>query len=172
MKSLLAAAALTLGVAAPALAQTAAEPMRVEMRGADGASHGAVTLTQTPNGVLLDGDLMGLEDGVYGFHFHQTGVCEGDFTSAGGHHNPTNRSHGLEVEGGPHAGDMPNVYVVDGKARFQQFNPMVRFTGGDAALNDADGTALMVHTQADDHTSQPTGDAGGRMACGVVFERG
>lgn len=171
MKPVLAAAALAL-FAAPAFAQSAAtEPMRIEMRGADGTSHGFVTLTETPNGVLLDGDLTGLEDGEFGFHFHETGVCEGDFTSAGGHHNPTGREHGLEVEGGPHAGDMANVYVVDGAARFQQFNPMVRFAGGDAPLNDADGTALMVHTQADDHMSQPTGDAGGRMACGVVFAR-
>ena len=183
---LLSATALVLSAALPALAQSPAptaatpaatgaaqasvsEPIGVTMRSADGKSHGTIRITETPNGMIVDGDLTDLEDGEYGLHFHAKGVCEGNFDSAGGHHNPTNKQHGFEVEGGPHAGDMANIYVQDGKARFQQFNPMVRFASGDAPLKDADGTAIMVHGSADDHHSQPTGNAGSRMACGVVF---
>ena len=171
---LLSAAAIALSAALPALAQTPApaavsEPIGVTMRGADGQSHGTIRITQTPNGVIVDGDLTGLQDGEYGLHFHAKGLCEGNFDSAGGHHNPTDKQHGFEVEGGPHAGDMANVYVQGGVARFQQFNPMVRLEDGDAPLKDADGTAIMVHGAPDDHHSQPTGNAGSRMACGVVF---
>lgn len=172
MKLVIAAAALA--IATPALAQDASQPspIAVEMKGADGASHGTITLTQTRHGVLLDADLTGLADGEYGFHFHEAGLCEGNFDSAKGHHNPTGKEHGFEAANGPHPGDMANVYVVGGKARFQQFNPMVTFSGGDAPLNDADGTALMVHGGMDDYASQPSGDAGSRMACGVVFSAG
>ncbi|WP_062212679.1 superoxide dismutase family protein [Aureimonas sp. AU12] len=162
-----------LALASPALALPAAAqepaPMRIELKGADGASHGTVTLTETPHGVLIDGDLTGMADGEYAFHFHETGLCEGNFDSAKGHHNPTNQEHGFLAANGPHAGDMANVYVTSGKARFQQFNPMVRLAGGDAPLRDADGTAVMVHGGVDDYSSQPSGDAGSRMACGVVF---
>ncbi len=174
MKSvLMTSAALLLAACLPAAAQTAtppaSEPIGVTMRGADGTSHGTIRITETPNGVILDGDLTGLQDGEYGFHFHEKGLCEGNFDSAGGHHNPTGKQHGFETEGGPHAGDMANVYVQGGVARFQQFNPMVRLASGDAPLRDADGTSIMVHGSPDDHHSQPSGNAGSRMACGVVF---
>jgi len=169
MRRTLATFATLLAFTAPVLAQSKPEPRRIELKSADGAAHGTVTLTQTPNGVLLDGDLTGMADGEYGFHFHEAGLCEGNFDSAKGHHNPTGKEHGFEAANGPHPGDMANVYVVGGKARFQQFNPMVRFEGGDAPLADADGTALMVHGGMDDYASQPSGNAGSRMACGVVF---
>lgn len=147
----------------------ASQASTIQMKGPDGSSKGTVTMTSTPNGVIFTGDLTGLPDGEFGFHLHETGRCEGNFDSAGGHHNPTNKEHGFEAANGPHAGDMANIFVVDGKARFSQFNPMVMPTGGDAPLNDADGTALMVHMGHDDYETQPTGDAGGRAACGVVF---
>ncbi|ALN72780.1 superoxide dismutase family protein [Aureimonas sp. AU20] len=174
MKSvLLTVAALMMAAPLPALAQSAApataEPVGVTLRSPDGTSHGTIRITETPNGVLLDGDLTGLADGEYGFHFHEKGLCEGNFDSAGGHHNPTGKKHGFETEGGPHPGDMANIYVKDGVARFQQFNPMVHLASGDAPLNDADGTSIMVHGSPDDHHSQPSGNAGARMACGVVF---
>jgi Cu-Zn family superoxide dismutase len=145
------------------------EPVTVEMQHADGGSAGTVTITPTPNGLLLAADLANLGDGERSFHIHETGLCEGDFTSAGGHYNPTDKEHGFKVENGPHAGDMPNFTASGGEAQFQTFNPMVTLTGGEAPLQDADGSALVVHGGADDYQSQPSGDAGDRIACGVVF---
>jgi Cu-Zn family superoxide dismutase len=121
------------------------EPMTVEMQHADGSSAGTVTITPTPNGLLLAADLANLGDGERSFHIHETGLCEGDFTSAGGHYNPTDKEHGFKVENGPHAGDMPNFTARDGEAQFQTFNAMVTLTGGEAPLQDADGSALVVH---------------------------
>jgi Cu-Zn family superoxide dismutase len=154
-----------------AAAQTAdgMEPVTVEMKNVDGGSAGTVTVTPTPHGLLLAADLSGLGDGERSFHLHETGVCEGDFSSAGGHYNPTDKEHGYMAENGPHAGDMPNFTATGGTAQFQTFNPMVTMSGGEAPLNDADGTSIVVHDGADDYTSQPAGDAGDRIACGVVF---
>lgn len=135
----------------------------------DGTSAGTATLTQTAGGVLVSNDFSGLPDGPHAIHFHQTGECEGDFTSAGDHFNPTDMEHGYHVEGGHHAGDMPNFTATNGVAQFDHFNPDAMLTSGEAALNDADGTALIIHTDADDYESQPSGDAGDRLACGVVY---
>ncbi|MEF2551052.1 superoxide dismutase family protein [Aurantimonas sp. A2-1-M11] len=145
------------------------EPVTVEMKSADGGSAGTVTVTPTPHGLLLKADLTNIADGEHGFHVHETGVCEGDFTSAGGHYNPTDKDHGYMAEGGYHAGDMPNFTATNGAATFETLAPALTLTGGDAPLNDADGSAIMVHGGADDYTSQPSGDAGERVACGVVY---
>lgn len=159
-------------LAAPALAQdstgTSPAPTTIEMKGPDGASRGAVAITSTPLGVLLNGDFSGLEDGQHGFHIHETGTCEGDFSSAGGHYNPGNTEHGYLSGNGPHAGDMPNFTVTGGTAKVEVFNAMVTIDGGEAPLADADGSALIVHGGADDYISQPSGDAGDRVACGVI----
>lgn len=141
----------------------------VEMKGADGASMGSVSFVPTPHGVLIEADLQNLPDGVHGFHIHETGACEGDFTSAGGHYNPADVDHGYMSESGPHAGDMPNIVAANGVAKVSVFNPNVTMTGGEAPLDDDDGSALMIHSGADDYASQPSGDAGSRIACGVVF---
>ncbi len=129
----------------------------------DGDPVGSAVLTQTPNGVLVDVELRDLEPGWHGFHVHETGECmPPDFKSAGGHFNPASDEHGLLVEGGPHAGDMPNIFVgADGTARFQAVTMDVSLE----SLSDSDGAALMVHSDADDYRSQPSGDAGSRVAC-------
>lgn len=158
----------TLMFAAPAAAQDGGS-VNVLLKGPDGASRGTSTLTQTPNGVLLANDLQNLPDGEHAIHLHETGRCEGDFSSAGGHYDPAGAEHGFKVEGGPHAGDMPNFTATGGGARFDHVNPRVSLTGGDAPLDDEDGTALVVHAGADDYESQPSGDAGDRIACGVVY---
>jgi len=145
------------------------EPITVEMKGADGGSAGTVTVTPTPHGLLLSADLANLADGDHAFHVHETGVCEGDFSSAGGHYNPTDKEHGYKVEGGHHAGDLPNFTTTDGSASFESFAPALTLTGGEAPLNDADGSAIVVHGGTDDYSSQPSGDAGNRIACGVVY---
>lgn len=157
---------------APAAASPAADgPITVAMKGPDGSDMGTVEVTSTPLGVLFKADLSGLPQGTHAFHIHETGKCDGDFTSAGGHYNPGDNAHGFLAAEGPHAGDMTNFVVPssDGAAEFEEFNAMVTLAGSDAPLNDADGSALMVHSGADDYISQPTGDAGGRISCGVIY---
>jgi Cu-Zn family superoxide dismutase len=139
-----------------------------------GAPRGGGVIWQDPEGrVHLDLQLRGLPPGTHGMHFHSVGRCEGGtaapFTSAGLHFNPHGRRHGLSSVDGPHAGDLPNVVVRgDGTARVDVTTDRVSLTTGRTNLFDADGAALMVHAAADDQITDPGGNAGGRIACGVV----
>jgi superoxide dismutase, Cu-Zn family len=134
---------------------------------ADGKQAGTVNLQQTPAGVLITADLMNLTPGWHGFHLHETGLCEGDFTSAGDHFNPAGKEHGFLNPNGPHAGDMPNIYVNEnGKAEFSTINNQVSLAEGEASLADGDGTAIIVHENPDSH--QQDAGAGARQACGVM----
>src|SRR5690606_11945130 len=100
----------------------------------------------------------------------ETGECTPpDFTSAGGHFNPTAAQHGLENPDGPHAGDMPNIEVgADGTASVTVENDRITLSEGPNSILDADGSALMIHASADDNVSDPAGNAGARIACGVI----
>jgi superoxide dismutase, Cu-Zn family len=141
------------------------------LKNAEGTEVGTVTLTEMPSGVLLDVRLSGVPAGVHGFHIHQTGACAPDFGAAGGHFAGGDKQHGLKTEGGPHAGDMPNIHVPDsGALEIEIFNTAITFHDGDGALFDDDGSAIMIHDGADDYESQPAGDAGSRIACGVIAE--
>ena len=141
-----------------------------EMRDPQGRLLGTITLEEEEDGVDLEGRLTGLQPGVHAFHIHQTGRCTPpDFSSAGGHYNPTGRQHGFENPQGPHAGDMPNITVgQDGTVEIDSENERVTLAGGPATLFDADGSAVMIHAGPDDYHSDPAGDAGARVACGVV----
>jgi Cu-Zn family superoxide dismutase len=167
-KMLLVAAAMAAGQALaqdePAITATAS------LKGADGAEHGSATFTQTPAGVLIEAELTGLPAAEHGFHFHETGQCEPPFDSAGGHYNPAGAEHGFMTVGGPHAGDMPNIHVPDsGALTVEVLNANATLEeGAPESLFDDDGTALMIHGHADDYKSQPSGEAGARIACGVV----
>ena len=167
------AAALILA-AAPALADGHGKmkTATASLKGGEGADHGTVTLTQTPAGVLLVAELKGVPAGEHGFHIHETGKCDApDFKSAGGHYNPTDAKHGFMVEGGPHAGDMPNFTQPEGSdtLAFEVLNAMVSLDeDAEGTLMDEDGSAIIIHSGADDYESQPSGDAGSRIACGVV----
>lgn len=156
----------------PAAGEAVTSPgtARAVFMNTEGESIGTATLIETPNGVLIRAELTNLPAGPHGFHIHETGACdaEGGFQSAGGHYNPTGAEHGYMVEGGPHAGDMPNQTVGDdGELRAEVFNTMISFNGENPLFDD-DGSALVVHATADDYMAQPAGAAGDRIACGVI----
>lgn len=147
----------------------AADPIRVRLVGPKGEGRGAVTLTDTPSGLLIRGELEDLPSGWHAIHLHQTGRCEPTFEAAGGHFAPSRKGHGFKDEQGPHAGDLPNFYVgEDGKARFEMFATGVTAARGKLSVFDADGTAIVVHAKPDDHTTDPAGASGDRIACGAI----
>lgn len=165
-KTIWLATALTAGLAlaAPASAEDQATAV---LKDPDGKEVGKVTLIAIPMGVLLAVDLTAMPPGDHAFHIHGIGKCEApDFKSAGGHFNPEEDEHGLLNEAGPHAGDMPNIHVpANGKLRIEVLNEMVNLPMG---LLDADGSAIVIHQGPDDYISNPAGDAGPRIACGVI----
>jgi Cu-Zn family superoxide dismutase len=143
------------------------------MRDASGRSVGTLNLEQSSTGVRIVGDLAGLPAGAHGIHFHQTGRCEGPaFTSAGAHFNPFSRKHGLQNPDGPHAGDMPNVVMpAEGSVLVEMLSPRVTLDDATTTLFDADGTALVIHAAPDDQRTDPSGNSGARIACGVITRR-
>jgi superoxide dismutase, Cu-Zn family len=161
-------AAVCAGLAAPVAAQ--APEGEATFINAEGTEIGTARLTGTPVGLLIELDLTDLPPETWhGFHIHETGECdaEGGFESAGGHFSVTeNTAHGFLVEGGPHSGDMPNQYVAaDGTLKAEVFTPYA-FYGGEQ--DNVTGRALMLHSGPDDYESQPSGDAGDRIACAVI----
>jgi len=147
-----------------------ADAQTVTLNGADNKEVGTAKLLQAPNGVLVRLTLTKATPGIHAFHVHAVGKCEGpEFTSAAGHFNPTSKKHGLLSKEGPHSGDLPNVIVPDsGMLTVEVVIPHVTLKEGDQTLADADGSALVLHAGADDYTTDPTGNAGGRVACGVI----
>lgn len=156
-----------LSVAAlPAAAQTA----KAAFKTADGKDAGSAELVQTTAGVLVKLSVKGLPPGEHAFHIHAVGKCEAPFTTAGGHFNPGGKKHGMMAADGLHAGDMPNLHIpADGALVVEVLNPAVTLEKGKPnSLFGPDGTALVVHAGKDDYKTDPTGDAGGRIACAVV----
>jgi Cu-Zn family superoxide dismutase len=140
---------------------------------ASGRSVGVLDLEQTSTGVRIIGDLSGLPGGRHGIHFHQTGRCDGpDFTSAGAHFNPFNRKHGLENPDGPHAGDMQNVVIpAQGAVLVEMLSPRITLDDANTTVFDGDGTSLVIHAAPDDQRTDPSGNSGARIACGVITRR-
>ncbi|EEA93964.1 superoxide dismutase family protein [Pseudovibrio sp. JE062] len=141
------------------------------MKDVDGKQVGRVVLNETPSGLLhITASFDELPTGVHGFHVHETGLCEPTFSAAGGHFAPEGNEHGVGVAGGPHAGDLPNLHVPEnGKLVVEYFTERLDLAPDDPdSLIGGPGRALIVHADPDDYHSQPTGDAGGRIACGVI----
>lgn len=163
------ASVLMLGVAAgPAGAMMHLDAV-ANLQSPDGQSVGEVEFQQGPNGVLVMAELSGLPEGTHAFHIHTTGACSPDFTAAGGHFNPTNKSHGFMSEGGPHLGDTPNIHVpASGDLVMEVFLDDVTVDGNRNMLMDDDGAAVVIHAGADDYETDPAGAAGNRIACGVI----
>lgn len=171
MNRMFAFATLLAATLALCTSANAADKASVVLKDKDGKEVGKVELTDAPGGVLLRLTLDGIPPGDHAFHVHAVGKCEPpDFKSAGPHFNPDETKHGLMNPEGPHSGDMPNLHVPDdGKLTVEVFNEMVTVDGEQALLDD-DGSAVVVHAAADDYKTDPAGNAGDRIACGVVTE--
>jgi superoxide dismutase, Cu-Zn family len=130
---------------------------------------GSATFTDTPAGLLVTITVTGLGIGAHGTHLHTVGKCDTPaFASAGGHFNPSGRQHGFRNKAGHHAGDMPNIVSPPAGAHTVQFMiDGVALSGRDGLL-DGDGASIVIHSAEDDHQTDPAGNSGGRMACGVI----
>jgi superoxide dismutase, Cu-Zn family len=137
----------------------------------NGKHVGAAELSQTAAGVLFKLSITGLPPGERAFHIHTVGKCEPPFESAGPHFNPGNHKHGL-LTGAGHAGDMPNLHIPSsGNLSIELVNTVVTLERGKPnSLLDADGSSIVIHEGKDDYKTDPTGDSGGRIACGVITE--
>jgi Cu-Zn family superoxide dismutase len=141
-----------------------------DLRTASGQTVGTAQLTQVGPGVRIVLEARGVPPGLHGLHIHAVGKCDPpDFNSAGGHFNPANKQHGALNPQGSHAGDLPNLNVgADGNGRLETASEQITLGSGAPSLWDADGSALVVHAAPDDFKTDPTGNAGARVACGVI----
>jgi Cu-Zn family superoxide dismutase len=139
--------------------------------GPDGTPVGWAMFTEDAAGRLhVNVQVDGMTPGRHGIHLHAVGSCVGPtFASAGGHHNPLGAAHGLDSPDGAHAGDLPNLEVnVVGRGRLQATSDRATLTPGPTSLVDADGAAIVIHAAEDDQVTNPTGNSGARVACGVI----
>jgi Cu-Zn family superoxide dismutase len=173
MRERMTGAALAVVVAGCASVGPIADTRTVTLRDGEGRTVGTALLAPASGGVQVVVSANGMPPGVHGIHVHERGRCEGpDFTSAGGHFNPAGSQHGLQNPAGPHAGDLPNLTVdAAGRGALTGLARGAAITGTAAnSLLRSGGTALVVHAGADDQVTDPSGDSGARIACGVIAE--
>ena len=144
------------------------------LRDASGRVVGSAVFLQEDDGVRILLDVKGLPPGTKAVHIHDVGQCTPpSFESAGPHFNPTKAQHGLENRKGPHAGDLPNITVDDtGHGHLEVTNSRVTLKAGPTSLFSANGSALVVHGGPDDMRTEPAGNSGARIACGVIVHGG
>lgn len=152
-----------------ALSSASVAKTKIELKDAQGKEVGSIIIADQESGVALHLDLHDLTPGEHALHFHQVPKCEGpDFKSAGGHFNPESKKHGFDNPEGHHAGDMKNFTVgADGKAKTKLEDADVTLKAGPHSLL-TNGAAVVVHAKADDYKTDPAGNAGDRVACGVI----
>lgn len=151
--------------------------------GNDGAEHASATLRDTAGNVVgtakftedatgilhVNVKVTGLTAGLHGIHLHAVGACTPTFTAAGGHHNPLGAQHGLDNPAGAHAGDLPNLVVNEaGVGHLNATTDRATLSAGPTSLFDVDDSAIVIHAAEDDQVTDPTGNSGGRVACGVI----
>ena len=144
-----------------------------DLKDARGQSVGTARFTEQGGKVRIELQAKGLTPGKHGIHIHAVGSCEPPaFTSAGGHYNPLGRKHGLETPDGAHAGDLPNLEAdASGNARYEATTDRITLQDGLLSVFDGDGSALVIHAKEDDQKTDPTGNSGDRVACGVITKR-
>lgn len=152
--------------AKPSDAKARPQAVAVLSPAANGKVKGQVTFQEATEGVRVIANIEGLTPGKHGFHIHEKGDCSAaDFTSAGGHFNPSKVKHGSPTDPEHHVGDFGNLEANDqGVAKFERVFSWLTFSGTNSILS----KAVIIHEKADDLTTQPTGNAGGRLACGVI----
>lgn len=153
-----------------AIAQQKARSAHADIVNAQGLKIGTATIRPFNSGVHINIEVSQLPPGTHGIHVHTVGKCEGPaFTSAGAHFNPTSKKHGKDNPEGPHAGDLLNIQVAaDGTGNASLSDSNVALGAGPNSLFPASGTALVIHEKADDYKTDPAGDSGARIACGVI----
>lgn len=145
-------------------------PLEVRLYNADKDAVGTANFKEAPDQVVVNIKVEGLEPGMHGVHIHEYPKCEGpDFQSAGNHFNPEGNEHGLMHPDGSHLGDMPNLNIEsDGTADIEMELPGATLMDGNTSLLRQDGTSIVIHEKQDDGVSQPGGNAGERIVCGVI----
>ena len=169
MKKIILASGWALLLAGLAFGKTAATA-KADLTNSKGENVGTAKLKENPKGVSVALVVSNLPPGVHGFHIHAVGKCEPpDFKSAGGHFNPEGKKHGWENPEGHHAGDLHNLTVdANGNAKVKVVVTGVTLADGPNSLFQAQGTALVIHADPDDNKTDPAGNAGPRIACGVI----
>jgi superoxide dismutase, Cu-Zn family len=153
-----------------ALGQGAPKSAHADIVNPQGQKIGTAKILATTSGVKIEVEVSQLPPGVHGVHIHNVGKCEGpDFASAGPHLNPYTKKHGKDNPEGPHAGDLLNIEVkADGRAKATLHDTMVTLGDGPNSLFHDGGTAIVIHAKEDDYKTDPAGNSGPRIACGVI----
>jgi superoxide dismutase, Cu-Zn family len=160
--------------ATSAFGQGAPNSAEADIVNGQGQKIGTAKIFAAKAGVKIELKAEKLPPGTHGFHVHEVGKCEGpDFKSAGGHFNPATKKHGKDNPEGPHAGDMLNITVgADGKVKATIEDPNVTLGPGANSLFHDGGSSIMIHEKEDDYKTDPSGNSGGRIACGVIEKQG
>ena len=150
-------------------AQSGPTTAKAEIKSAQGQTVGHADLIGGPHGVIVKLRLDKAPAGEHALHIHETGKCDAPkFESAGDHLNPSGGTHGVLSAKGPHAGDLPNVHVSQAGSTELELFVAGAHLGGEESLLDADGAAIVLHAKPDDHRTDPAGNSGDRIACGVI----